>query len=204
LTSRRQQASQRRKANQGKPSPSGSAEFREPDFVLVGILRRPHGLRGEAQVSIETDFPERLQPGLKLFLGPEHTPVTIRTQRPVDGGLLLSFEEFPDRNAIEHLRNAPLFSRIEDSPPLPPGQYYRHQLMGLSVVSDEGEALGTLTQVLETGANDVYIVRSERYGEVLLPAIREVVLDVDLANKRMQVHLLPGLLPEIKDEGAEG
>ena len=201
MTSRRQRATQRREANEGKPSQSGSAEFREPDFVLVGTLRRPHGLRGEAQVSSETDFPERLQPGLKLFLGPEHTPVTIRTQRPVDGGLLLSFEEFPDRNALEHLRNAPLFSRVQDSPPLPPGRYYRHQLMGLSVVSDAGEELGTLTQVLETGANDVYVVRSQRYGEVLLPAIREVILEVDLANKRMQVHLLPGLLPESKDEG---
>lgn len=201
MTSRRHRANTRRKANEGKPSESGSAVFREPDFVLVGVLRRPHGLRGEVQVSIETDFPERLQPGVQLFLGEAHTPVTIRSYRLMDNGLLLSFKEFPDRNSLESIRNAPLFSRVQDSPPLPPGQYYRYQLMGLSVVTDTGEELGVLTQVLETGANDVYVVQSPTYGEVLLPAIEDVVLETDIEAKRMRVHLLDGLLPEIKDKG---
>ncbi|MCW5873889.1 MAG: 16S rRNA processing protein RimM [Anaerolineales bacterium] len=201
MTSRRYRANTRRKANEGKPSESGSAVFREPDFVLVGMVRRPHGLRGEVQVSIETDFPERLQPGVKLFLGEGHTPVTIRSARAIDNGLLLSFENFPDRESLAHIRNAPLFSRVEDSPPLPPGQYYRYQLMGLTVSTDTGEELGLLTQVLETGANDVYVVRSPVHGEVLLPAIDDVVLEVDIAAKRMRVHLLPGLLPEAKDGG---
>lgn len=168
---------------------------------MVGVVRRPHGLHGETQVSIETDFPERLQPGVKLFLGEAHTPVTVRSHRTADDTLLLAFEEFPHRNSLEHIRNAPLFSRVQDSPPLPPGQYYRYQLMGLTVVTDAGEELGLLTQVLETGANDVYIVRSPAYGEILLPAIDEVVLGIDMQAKRMQVHLLPGLLPESKDEG---
>ncbi|HRN51417.1 MAG TPA: ribosome maturation factor RimM [Anaerolineales bacterium] len=197
MTSRRYRANTRRKANEGKPSESGSAVFREPDFVLVGVVRRPHGLRGEVQVSIETDFPERLKKGVKLFLGEEHTPVTIRTARPIDNGLLLSFEQFPDRASLEHIRNAPLFSSVQDSPPLPPGQFYRYQLLGLTVVTDTDEELGLLTQVLETGANDVYVVQSPTHGEVLLPAIEDVVLETDIAAKRMRVHLLPGLLPEI-------
>lgn len=194
---RRQRAEARRQAKQGTRRQPGSP-ISEPEFVLVGTLRRPHGLRGEAQVSIETDFPERLQPGVKLYLGEEHAPVTIRSSRPIEGGLLLAFEEFPDRSAIEHIRNAPLFTHIADSPALPPGRYYHHQLIGLTVVTDDGEELGVLAQVLETGANDVYVVQSPAYGEVLLPAIAEVVRDVDIQQKIMKVHLLPGLLPEIK------
>jgi 16S rRNA processing protein RimM len=196
LTSRRQAANARRA--QHNKTETGSAPISEPEFVLVGILRRPHGLRGEAQVTIETDFPERLQPGVKLYLGDQHAPVTIRSQRPIDDGLLLAFEEFPDRNAIEHLRNAPLFTHVNDSPALPPGRYYRHQLIGLRVVDEEQGELGTLAQILETSANDVYLVRSERFGEVLLPAIDEVVLAVDLEHKQVRVKLLPGLLPEEK------
>lgn len=196
MTSRRHRANTRRKANEGKPSQSGSAVFREPDFVLVAVLRRPHGLRGELQASIETDFPERFKPGAVFFLGEDHRPVTIRSVRPVDNGVLLAFKEFPDRASLEQVRNAPLFSRVQDSPPLPPGQFYRYQLLGLQVLTDSGEALGQLTQVLETGANDVYVVQSPTYGEVLLPAIADVVLETDIAAKRMRVHLLPGLLPE--------
>lgn len=186
---RRQIAAQRRNKDTGSP-------LSEPGFVLVGILRRPHGLHGEAQVSIETDFPERLKAGTKLFLGVERTPVTIRSYRTANDSLLLSFEEFPDRGSIEHIRNAPLFSRIEDSPPLPEGRYYRHQLIGLDVFSDDGRALGRLTQVLDTSANDIYVVDSEGGSEILLPAIADVVKNVDLDNKRVTVHLLPGLLPD--------
>lgn len=200
MTSPRRQAARARRAQQDKIE-TGSAPISEPEFVLVGVLRRPHGLRGEAQVSIETDFPERLQPGVKLYLGDERRLVTIRSQRPVDGGLLLAFKEFPDRNAIEHLRNAPLFTHISESPPLPAGRYYHHQLIGLRVVDAQHGELGMLTRILQTGANDVYLVQSERYGEVLIPAIPDVVQSVDLDHKQMRVDLLPGLLPEPKDEG---
>lgn len=194
MTSRRQAASARRA--QRNKTESGSAVISEPEFVLVGILRRPHGLRGEAQVTIETDFPERLKAGVKLYLGDERTPVTVRSHRAVDGGLLLAFEEFPDRNSIEHIRNAPLFTHISDSPPLPAGRYYRHQLIGLRVIDAEHGELGVLAQILDTSANDVYLVRSERYGEILIPAISDVVQQVDLEHKQIQVKLLPGLLPE--------
>lgn len=191
--SRRQIASARRAQNQDQQAGSPVSE---PGFVLVGILRRPHGLRGEAQVSIETDFPERLQKGTRLFLGDEHQPVTIRSSRAANDSLLLSFEEFPDRDSIEHIRNAPLFTRIEDSPSLPEGKYYRHQLIGLEVVADNGAVLGRLTQILDTSANDIYVVTSEAHGEILLPAITDVVKNIDLQNKRLTVHLLPGLLPD--------
>jgi 16S rRNA processing protein RimM len=186
---RRQIAQQRRNKETG-------SSISEPGFVLVGILRRPHGLRGEAQVSIETDFPERLKKGTRLFLGDERQPVTIRSSRTANDGLLIAFEEYPDRNSIEHIRNAPMFSRIEDSPALPEGKYYRYQLVGLTVVSDEGKELGRVTQILDTSANDIYVVQPEAGGEILLPSISDVIKSVDLEKKQITVHLLPGLLPE--------
>ncbi len=186
----------RRLAAQRRSQPTGSPETSEPVFVLVGILRRPHGLRGEALVSVETDFPERLKKGLKLFLGEDHTPLTIRNSRATSDGLLLAFEEFSDRESLTHVRNEPLFVRAVDSPKLPAGQVYQHQLIGLDVFTQEGSLLGRLVQVMDTAANDVYVVHSPQEEEILLPAIRDVICKVDLENKRIIVHLLPGLLAD--------
>lgn len=186
----------RRLAAKRKSQPTGSPDTSEPVFVLVGILRRPHGLRGEALVSVETDFPERLKKGLKLFLGEDHTQLTIRSRRTTNEGLLLAFEEFSDRESLARIRNESLFVRASDSPKLPAGQVYQHQLIGLDVFTQEGSLLGKLVEVIDTAANDVYVVHSSQKKEILLPAIRDVIRNVDLENKRMTVHLLPGLLLE--------
>ncbi len=186
----------RRLAAQRRSQPTGSPETSEPVFVLVGILRRPHGLHGESLVSVETDFPERLKKGLKLFLGQDHTPLTIRSSRAIGDSLLLAFEEFSDRESLVRVRNEPLFVRSADSPQLPAGQIYQHQLIGLEVFTQDGSLLGKLAQVIETAANDIYVVRSAQKKEILLPAIRDVIRKIDLENKRMTVHLLPGLLAD--------
>ncbi|MCW5877592.1 MAG: 16S rRNA processing protein RimM [Anaerolineales bacterium] len=184
---RRRQAAKRKQHFTGSPIPS------EPVFVCVAILRRPHGLRGEVMVSLETDFPERLQTGTRLFLSEDYTPVTIASRRPHADGLLLSFEEFPTHEAVQPFRNEPLFVSIEDRPPLPAGEYYHHQLFGMHVLDEGGENLGQLADILVTGANDVYLVRAADGEEILLPAIPQVILSVDPAAKQMRVHLLPGL-----------
>lgn len=185
----------RRLASRRREKETGPQNFSEPVFVLVGILRRPHGLRGEALISIETDFPDRLQKGVKLFLGEEYKELTIKSRRKTNNGLLLVFEEL-DRETLEAIRNEPLFTRVTDSPQLPEGQFYQHQLLGLEVLTEDGVLLGKLVEVIDTGANDVYIVRTAEEKEVLLPAIRDVIRKVDLENKKLIVHLLPGLLPE--------
>lgn len=189
-------SSRRNLAARRRNKETGSQIFSEPVFVLVGILRRPHGLKGEALVTIETDFPERLKKGVKLYLGEEHTPITVRSQRNINEGLLLAFEELPERESLENIRNMPLFSRIEDSPTLPAGKFYRHQLMGMDVFTEDNQTLGKIVQVLDTTANDVYVVQPNEGKEILLPAIQDVIQTIDLDNKRMTVHLLPGLLPE--------
>lgn len=186
-------SSRRRLAQRRREKETGSPPIGEPVFVVVGIARRPHGLRGEMLVSIETDFPERLQKGARLFLGDDHVPITIASAREHNDGLLMTFEEFPDKSAVEAMRNIPLFVRTDDRPPLPEGQYYQHQLLGLQVYEESGELLGSLVRVLETGANNVYVVREPDGKELLLPAIKEVVRQIELTEKKMIVHLLPGL-----------
>ncbi len=184
---RRRLAARRREAGTGSPS------FSEPVFILVATLRRPHGLKGEVLVSVETDFPERLQPGVSLLMGEEHRPLTIATRRPHAEGMLLGFKEFHSRDAIGQLRNQPLFVPVSDRPQLPEGEYYHHQLLGMRVFEEDGEYLGVLVDILNTGANDVYVVRSQGGKEILFPAIQDVVRSIDLAQKCMQVHLPPGL-----------
>jgi 16S rRNA processing protein RimM len=191
LTSQRRRLAARRKNKE-----TGSLPISEPVFVQVGMLRRPHGLKGETLVSIDTDFPERLKVKTKLFLGEDHLPVTIASRRQHNDGLLLAFAEFPDKDSLEQIRNLPLFVHISDIPKLPDGEYYQHQLLGLDIVEEDGKVLGPLIQIMHTGANDVYVVREADGKELLLPAIRDVLQKVDLEKKQIIVRLLPGLRPD--------
>ena len=180
-----------------KNANTGSPVDGEPVYLAVGLLRRPHGVRGEIMLEVQTDFPERLKPGEKLYLGETHIPISIATSRPHNKGILLSFEGVADRDAIAHYRNNYLYVNLADWPPLPEGEFYDFELIGLEVVVEEtGETLGELMEIIETGANDVYLVQSADGREILLPAIPEVVLDIDLDQCRMSVYLLPGLLDE--------
>ena len=147
-------------------------------------------------MEVITDFPERIRPGLTLYIGEEHQPLKVASQRPHSGNLLLGFHSIDTPEAIGQFRNQWAYVPASDRPPLEDGEYYHHQLLGLKVVSDDGQELGQLCDILETGANDVYMVRSEIGKEILLPAIESVILDIDLGKGLMRVHLLPGLLPD--------
>lgn len=176
------------------PSNAGSPQG-EPLYLAVGKLRRPHGIRGEMVLEVLTDFPERFRAGAVVYVGPRRVPLTIRSVRPHRDLLLVAFEGYEDRNQVEALRNMLVAVPAEEAPPPDEGEVYLHQLLGLRVVTDEGVALGRLVEILETGANDVYIVEPEEGGaEILLPAIDEVVLRIDLERGEMTVHLLEGLL----------
>ena len=172
----------------------------EAVFLVVGKLRRPHGLRGEMIMEVITDFPERLRSGMMVFVGEEHDARTISTRRRYSDDLLLGFEGYQTPEQAGALRNQYVYVRSDLIPPLPDGEYYQHQLLGLRVVTDEGRELGRLEQILETGANAVYLVRSESGAEILLPAIDPVVLGVDLPGGEMRVHLLPGLLNDDRSD----
>ena len=175
---------------------SGSPSKGEPVYLAVGLLRRPHGVHGEILMEVYTDFPERLEDGSTVFLGAKHKPATIRHIRHHNEGLLFSFEGVDTPESAGLLRKQLVYVKTATRPALPAGQYYHHQMIGMTVVDDSGNELGKLTEIIQTGANDVYVVLSGTGKELLLPSIKQVVLDVDVESNRMIVHLIPGLLEE--------
>lgn len=169
-------------------------------YFTVGIIAGPHALRGEVKVLPRTDFPvTRFKKGSQLWLRYEgQTPfqeLTIASARPHQQYWLLTFTGFSSISDVEHWKGLQLCVTEEALVPLPDGTYYIHQLIGLDVVTDDGRSVGTLVEVLQPGANDVYVVRGPlQKQDVLLPAIPECVLRVDPGMHRMTVHLMPGLL----------
>ena len=176
-------------ANDRNVEGTGSPDQGEPVFLVVGKFRRPHGLIGELQMEVLTDFPERLVPGKQIFIGEEHMPVQITHLRPHGTLLLVSLRECKNVDQAKVFTNVMVYVEAHDLPELPEGEYYHHQLIGLTVMDmDSGDVLGRLEKILETGANDVYIVRRENGDELLLPAIESVLSEVNLEHNVMKVR----------------
>jgi 16S rRNA processing protein RimM len=181
----------KRPATRDQQSQTGSDAPDGPVFIAVGKVRRPHGVRGEVKVEILTDFPERLQSKKEVFVGSEDHPHKIRSIRPhTPPVVIMSFEGLDSLEDVEWMRTHYLLVRAESLPELPDGEYYFHQLLGLQVFDVGGEFLGSLSDILETGANDVYVVKAEDGAEILIPAIESSIIGVDLAAKRMTVRKL--------------
>lgn len=195
MTSNRRRLAAQRKQKETKALPIDSADIK---YVAIAKLRRPHGLDGEALVAILTDFPDRIVSGAKFLLGENHFPITINSVRHHNAGLLLRFKELPHRKSIEGKQNQLIYSRIEDLPELEKGDYYQHQLLGFEIVDLKGNHLGLLADILITGANDVYVVRSNSGKEILLPVTEEVVKEILPSQKKIIVELIPGLIDDQK------
>jgi 16S rRNA processing protein RimM len=174
---------------------NSSARTPEPDFLVIGQIVKPHGIRGEVLVKVLTDFPERFDTMKNIYLGDKTSAQMYRVKatRWHKDKVLCTFETVLDRDAAEKLRGLYLEIPIEEAMPLDPDTYYHHQLIDLAAVTDEGVYLGQVTEILETGANDVYIIHGPR-GEILLPATMEVIVSIDLEARQMTVHLLEGLI----------
>jgi 16S rRNA processing protein RimM len=174
---------------------SGSLSDSEPEFFAVGKLRRPHGIHGEILMTVWSDISEFFKPGLEVYVGGSPQAVHVKSVRKHKQGLLVAFEEVQQREEVGEFRNQTLMIRAEQLPPLDEDEYYLHQIAGMTVVDvDTGVTLGVIENFIKTGANDVYIVRSLRGSEILLPAIDEVIQKIDFDNNLIQVRLLPGLL----------
>ena len=187
-----------RQRDRGISGGSGGARTPEPRYLLVGRVARPHGVRGELRVRIITDYPERLSHHAYLYLAPSASPETanpypVEKLRIHGNVLLLKLGGCDDRNSADQLRGMLVQIPIDDAVPLEDGEFYLYQVIDVQVETDGGEVLGRVVDVIETGANDVYVVRGPR-GEVLLPAIEDVIVELDLESNRMVVHLIPGLL----------
>jgi len=177
----------------------GSPSAGEPVvYLAVGTLRRSHGIRGDLLMDVMTDFPERLKPGTFVFLGEKKQPLKITRRRSHNDGLILGFEGISSAEQTTKYRAQLVYVQADDRPQLPDGEYYHHQVLGLQVVVEDGAVLGVISEIIITGANDVYVVSADdpQKKDILIPAIQQVILDVDLEKKIMRVHLLPGLVDD--------
>lgn len=181
-----------------KPKPSHD---NPPRYLQMGKILRPHGVRGEVRTQILTDYPERFAQVERVFLGKNvfdqnATAYTIDSVRMHQAYALLLFDGIANREEADRLRGQLVMIPLDEAVPLEDGEFYLFQLIGLTVITDEGETIGTIREVLETGANDVYVIDSPTYGDVLFPALEHTVIKHDIANGQVIVHMLDGLLPE--------
>ena len=165
----------------------------EPYDVLVGVIVGAHGVRGELRVAPETDFPERFARLEAVSVAPKGAAprmmqITAARQHVGKGLVLLRLAGINDRDAAEALRGAALCIRESDLTALPEGRYYEFQILGLTVVTEDGRDLGKIVDIIHTGANDVYETPT-----AMIPAIEQIVREVDLAGGRMVVQWVEGL-----------
>lgn len=174
---------------------SGGRAQPEPEFLEAARVLRPWGVRGEVKVEILSSHAEDMAPGRQVYVGEDRHACEIQGARAQGDYLIVKLAGYSTPEQAEALRGLHLYIDRGSVSSLRPREYYRHQIIGLTVVTLEGVDLGKVEEILETGAHDVYIVHGPR-GEVLLPARVEVIRDIDLASGVMRVSLLPGLLPE--------
>lgn len=177
----------------GSTSSESTARARQQEHIAVGRVVRPHGVRGVLLVEAISEMIHALEPSTQLFLGEEKAPAQVEYLRTHQDRYLLAIEGCQDRKQAEAWRGQEIYLAAGEAAPLPEDTYYHWQILGLAVVSEQGEPLGEIVKILETGANDVYVVEDPEGGELLLPAIESVVREVDLEQGVVRVHLLPGL-----------
>ncbi len=181
-------------------SPEKGSARQPPNYLVVGRIVRPHGIRGGLVVEQFSNLIRSIRPGMEIFVGNTTTPSIVTSIRLHRRRYLLVIEGCDDRDTAEQWRDAEIRLESGDVESLQEGEYYHWQLLGLHVCCEDGEVLGEIAEIVETGANDVFVVRNEAGDEVLLPAIESVIRDVDLKRGKVIVHLLPGLLPNKKDD----
>lgn len=164
-------------------------------FLQVGVISSTHGIRGEVKVFPTTDDAGRFQDLKRVILdtGKEQIPLEIQHVKFFKQFVIVKFKGIDNINEIEKYKGRSLLVSREDAVELEEDEYYIADLIGMDVLTDEGEK-GTLQDVIETGANEVYVVDFENLGEVLIPAIHQCILDVDVEHMLMKVHLLEGLV----------
>jgi 16S rRNA processing protein RimM len=166
-------------------------------LITIGKLIKPFGVKGEMKIEPMTDFPERFKKLKRVFLvSPQGKEIecSIRSVRYDAGGsLFLLFSGYDSPEKAKELNGWLIKLPREEAVPLPEGSYYWFELIGMEVVSENGEKLGTIVDVFETGSNDVYVMKQGR-KETYIPAIKDVVKQVDRINKRMVIHLMDGLM----------
>lgn len=169
-------------------------------FFTVGKIVNTHGIKGELKILPQTDFPDiRFAKGAKLHLSlsdhPDMIPLTIVSSRLHKNVYIIQFSGFSNINEVEKYKNGILKVSETERIELEKDEYYYHEIIGCEVISDEGEELGLITEILAPGANDVWVITPPKgQGKpILIPIIDDVLLDVDVHNKIVKIHLLEGI-----------
>lgn len=167
------------------------------DHFRIGVITRPHGVLGEMKVYPVTDDIKRFKGMKEILMGPPEgqkgdlSTVKVEGVRFQKNMVLLKLSGIESPEEARKLSQYQLYVKREDAIPLSDGEYYVSDLLGLSVLSEKGEKLGILKDVLKTAANDVYVVKGER--EILVPAVKEYVLSIDLPKGEMTVLFVEGM-----------
>lgn len=164
--------------------------------LQVGVISSTHGVRGEVKVFPTTDDPKRYKKLKKVYLdtGREFLPLEIQGVKFFKQFVIVKFKGIDNINDIEMYKGKSLLVDRKDAVPLKKDEYFIADMVGIEVYTEDGEKFGVLKDVMETGANDVYIIESINHGEVLVPAIKHCILDVNIEENRMDIHLMDGLI----------
>ena len=157
------------------------------ELIVIGKIVAPHGVRGDVRVTPLTDFPDRFLTMKSVLVG-EKRSLPIETAKFHKQFLLLKFRGFDDRNAVEELRGQLLHVHRQDLVPLQEGEFYVFDIIGMEVYTVDGNLLGKIGEVIETGSNDVYVVERPDNRPLLVPALKKIVATMDVANRRMVIQ----------------
>jgi len=178
----RKEITQSNKINEGSPTPG------EPLYIPVGKFGRPFSYRGAITFYPQAEYQNIISQDTELLIGVTKLPAQVTSVRVHGKGLLFTLEGYTSNLDSGQLTNQIAYLPVEMLPPPREGEYYRHQLIGLKILTIRGESLGILEEILPTGANDVYVVKDDQGKETLLPAIQSVIIKVDLQNRSITVN----------------
>lgn len=166
------------------------------DMLQVGVITQTHGVRGEVKVFPTTDDVNRFKKLKQVILdtGKETMSLEIQSVKFFKQFVILKFKGIDDINDIEKYKRCSLYVTREHAVPLEEDEYFIADMIGMEVCTEDGNIFGTLKDVIETGANDVYVIESAEHGEVLVPAIKECIRSVDIEKGQMMIHLMDGLI----------
>ena len=163
----------------------------EPEFVTIGEILAPWGIEGKLKVEVVTEFPQRFAPSSKVYVNQQ--PITIDSCIWHKGKAIIKLNTIDSIEDAQRLRGQPIEIHHSQLKPLPEGQYYHFQLIGLEVWTTQGELLGKITEILTSKSNDTYVVHGAK-GEALIPAIEDVVKSINLNTGRIIIETIEGLL----------
>lgn len=169
--------------------------MKKEDLLRIGVISNTHGIHGEVKVFPTTDYPEQFEELEDIFLDNNTTLLSMKIEkvRYFKNMIILKFKGYDNINEIECYKGKDLFITREQAVPLEDGEYFISDLIGSQVITDDGRELGELFDVLETGANNVFLVKKRDGGELLLPYIPDCVLSIDIEEKLVTVHMMKGL-----------